>query len=280
MSGLLLVDEKREAERAYGCERGENVIVDPYGNIVGFTLFLQSEQLTGVLAGNAVAISRATEDDQVFKLLAGGKVRLETEPQRLDDTAVPVKPDIPPSYEVHISPSKTKGTDASSGPDFWVQRGFNLKDVVSMVYQKDPGRVLLAQPLDNDDKFDFVIVLPRPEDEETIHQLVQRAIDKHFNVAAVSESKPVEVYVMTALKGRTPRAKTGSESMGGGFTSANGFEISLPADTPPTPEAMNRAMQEMMKHPANIGLSNISAGNTTMDEFLPATGARPRQAGA
>lgn len=110
MNGWLLVDEKSETARACGCE-GEDAVIDPSDRIAGFTLFIDPKQLAGVLDGNAVAISRATEDDRVFQLLAGGKIRLESEPERLGG---PEKPDIAPSYEVHISPSKTKGTEGSS----------------------------------------------------------------------------------------------------------------------------------------------------------------------
>jgi uncharacterized protein (TIGR03435 family) len=267
MDGWLLIDEKNDAARAFGCEMGGDVIIDPSGNIAGFTLFLDPQQLAGVLDGKAVAIARGTEDDQVFKLLEGGKVRLEAGPERMDPPRSPEKPDIAPSYEVHISPSNTKGTDGSSGPDFWVQRGFDLKTMISIVYERDVSRVVLPEPLDKDDKFDFVVVLPKEEDEETIHQLVQRAIEKKFNVSAVVESKTAEVYVMTAIIGKTPPAKTGPDSFGGGSTSSSGFEFSLPAGTPPTPEAMKKAVAELLKHPENIGISNISAGNTTMDQF-------------
>jgi uncharacterized protein (TIGR03435 family) len=259
MNGWLLVDEKGEAARAYGSAIGEDAIIDPAGKIAGFTLFLQPEQLSGVLDGKAVAIPRSTDDDEVFKLLGDGKIRLDSEPDRFSAPRdPPAKPDLAPSYEVHISPSKTKGTDGSSGPDFWVQRGFDLKTIVSVVCEKDLSRVVLPQSLDNDDKFDFVVVLPDQQDEKTIHQLVQRAIEKQFKVSAVVESKPAEVYVMTAIKGKTPAAKTGPESLGGGIASFSGFEISVPAGTP---------LQELLKHPENIGISNISAGNTTMDEF-------------
>jgi uncharacterized protein (TIGR03435 family) len=41
----------------------------------------------------------------------------------------------------------------------------------------------------------------------------------------------------------------------------------LPPGTPQTPEAIEKAMQEFLKHPENAGISNISAGNTTMDLF-------------
>ena len=110
-------------------------------------------------------------------------------------------------------------------------------------------------------------MLPEERDEQTIHQLVQRAIERRFNVSAVVESKLAPVYVMTAIKEKTPPAKTGPGSFGGGTTSSSGFEFSLPAGTPQTPEAMKKAVEELLKHPENTGISNISAGNTTMDEF-------------
>jgi uncharacterized protein (TIGR03435 family) len=139
--------------------------------------------------------------------------------------------------------------------------------MISTVYEKDLSRVVIPESLDNGDKFDFVVVLPEERDERTVHQLVQRAIEKRFSVAAVVESKPAEVYVMTAIKGKTPSAKTGPDSFGGGSTSSFGFQFSLPAGTPDTPEAMEKVMQELMKHPENSGISQISAGNSTTDSF-------------
>jgi uncharacterized protein (TIGR03435 family) len=251
MDGWLLIDEKNEAARAYGCEMGGDVIINPSGRIAGFTQFPDPEQLAGVLDGKAV--------------------RLETEPIRMLPPHAPGKPDIAPSYEVHISPSKTQGTEGSSGADFWVQRGFDLKTMISLVYEKDISRVIfsesLAESLDKDDKFDFVVVLPEASDEHAIHRLVQRAIEKKFNVSAVVESKPAEVYVMTAVKGKTPPAKTGPDSFGGGSSSSSSVVFSLPAGTAPTPEAFRKAVDELSKHPENAGISNISARNTTMDRF-------------
>jgi uncharacterized protein (TIGR03435 family) len=267
MEGWLLIDEKRDIARAYGVDPAGDVIIDPSGRIAGFTSFLQAEQLTGILAGNAIAIPRGTPDDQLFRLLADGKVRLESEPERFDAPRPSEKPAIPPSYEVHITPSTTKGTEGSAGPDFWVQRGFDLKAMAAMVYETEPSRMVLPQSLDNEETFDFVVVLPKEEDQKTIYQLVQRAIEKRFKVSAAIETKPAEVYVMTALKGKTPPAKTGPEALGGGTSSASGFEFSLPTGTPPTKEAIDQALKELMKHPETIGFSEVSAGNMTADEF-------------
>jgi uncharacterized protein (TIGR03435 family) len=267
IKGWLLIDEKNEVARDYGCQMGGEVIVAPSGKIAGFTAFIDAAQLSAVLGGKAVAIPRDTDDDKVFQLLSDGKVRLDSASPFQWTASGPEKPNIAPSYEVHISPSKTKGTVGSAGPDFWVERGFDLKTIVSMVFEKDLSRVVLPEALDNGDKFDFVVVLPKEESQEAIYKLVQRAIEGQFRALATIVSKPADVYVMTALAGKTPPAKTGPESFGGGFTGISGFEFALPAGTEPTPEALKKAMQEAMRHPENIGIANISASNTTMDDF-------------
>ena len=71
---------------------------------------------------------------------------------------------------------------------------------------------------------------------------------------------------MTAVKGKTPPARTGPDSFGAD-TGTSGFQFTLPEGTEPTAEAMKKAVEELMKHPENLGLANINAFNTTMDDF-------------
>jgi len=266
MSGWLLVDEKREMARAYGCDFG-GVVVDPAGEIVGFGSFVQQDQISAILEGKAVAIPRDTPDDQVFKLLAGGKVRLDPEPRNFERPHPPEKPDIAPSYEVHISPSQTNGADSYSGPDFWARRGFNLRGIVSIVYGKEESRVILPAALDTDDRFDFVMILPKEEEEDAIHEFVRRAIEKRFAFSAAIESQSKDVYVLTAIRGKTPPAKTGPDSFGGGFAFSRGSVFTLPPGIENNPEAMKKAVEELVKHPQNPGISNLSADNSSMPDL-------------
>jgi len=47
----------------------------------------------------------------------------------------------------------------------------------------------------------------------------------------------VDVYVMTAIKGKTPPANTGDVSSGGGFSwSSQEFTVAKPRGDEPTPE--------------------------------------------
>jgi peroxiredoxin len=47
LNGWLLIDEKNEAARSYGCEMGGDAIVDPFGKIVGFHAFPRSTAIGG-----------------------------------------------------------------------------------------------------------------------------------------------------------------------------------------------------------------------------------------
>ena len=54
------------------------------------------------------------------------------------------KPDLPPSDEVNISLSETQGTISSSGPDYRVERGFELREILSKVMGTGPSRIEFA----------------------------------------------------------------------------------------------------------------------------------------
>jgi uncharacterized protein (TIGR03435 family) len=117
------------------------------------------------------------------------------------------KPDIPPSLEVRISPSKTNGTEETQGPDWWVQRGFDLKAVIAKAYEEDPRRIVLPEALQNEERSDFVLVPPHEMDAQAMRHLLRQAIEQNFKVSAAVESRPVDVYVMSAIEGKTPPAR-------------------------------------------------------------------------
>ncbi len=148
VNAWLLLDSKWDTARAYGVEMAGAAIVDRDGRIAGFTFMYPDErQVRAVLEGKAIAMAGDADDAQMDDILAGRVVRLDAAPHRMP--ASEGKPDIPPSYEVHISRTKTRGTNGSAGPDFWVQRGFDLRTMLSTVYEKDPSRIVLPAALDN-----------------------------------------------------------------------------------------------------------------------------------
>jgi uncharacterized protein (TIGR03435 family) len=268
--GWLLLDSNGDTARAYGMERpgtlgADAVIVDRNGRIAGFT-FVEpdEEQIKAVLEGRAIAIDGDATDAQLNEIIAGRAVRLDAGPYALSAPGEP-KPEIAPSYEVHISPTATSGTSSSAGPDYSVQRGFDLRTILWMVTEKDPTRIVLPASLENKDRYDFVLVLPREEDKATKSRLMQQGIEKQFQVSITLENRITDVYVMTALEGKTPAPNDPKEAHGGGVSYgrlSKRVEIAPgESDVPPTIDEIREATGDL---PA--GISEISA-HGTIDQF-------------
>jgi uncharacterized protein (TIGR03435 family) len=140
--------------------------------------------------------------------------------------------------------------------------------MMSIVYEKDPSRIVLPASLDNEARYDFVLVPPREMDREEVYHMVRQAIEKHFLVSTALENRPMDVYVMTVLKGKAPSPKTEEESFGGGFISWSSREYASMGphdDAPPTIEMLRKMASTL--DPSNSGIANISAHNGTMDTF-------------
>ncbi len=264
VSGCLLLDPLGATAQAYGVKFG-GAIIDTNGRVSGFAFMLpEEEQIKAVQEGRAIAIKGDADGSQLDAIVAGRAVRLDSEPHRTPGPQG--KPDIPPSLEVQISSSTTDGTDDNHGPDWWVQRGFDLKAVIAKVYEKDPSRIVLPDALQGEERYDFVLVPPHQMDPQAMRHLLQQGIAKRFHVSAAVESRPADVYVMTAIEGKTPPGITGDASMGGGSIgwSRREFVVAEPhGGGPPTPE-MIREMLSKIKFAA---ISAISAENISMEDF-------------
>jgi uncharacterized protein (TIGR03435 family) len=171
------------------------------------------------------------------------------------------KPNLAPSYEVHISSTKSEGSVSNIGPDYWIQRGFDLKTVMATVYEIDKSRITMPASLEDGKRYDFVLVLPREEDQNAINRLLQQGIEKYFRVSVMHEKRMTDVYVMTALPGKTPPAKNPKDLGGTVIGAASEWVEFVPKDgaKPPTIEEMQQA--------AHNALSEISALNSSMDDF-------------
>jgi uncharacterized protein (TIGR03435 family) len=111
------------------------------------------------------------------------------------------KPNVPPSNNVRISPTRRtreEGPSGGSGPDYWVIEGAPLKPVVARLYDVPETRIEVPASLENE-RYDFVLVLPRNENQETINRLMREGIEKHFHIT--EERRSMEVDVLTAPNG-------------------------------------------------------------------------------
>lgn len=246
--GWLVLDPQQRSSKDYGVELPCGVLIDPKGTLLGFTdLAPEEAQIQAALDGKSA-----------------GLADLKSQPNRVPPP--PHKPNEPVSEEVRISPSQhTSGADSSTGPDYWVRRGFKLRPVIAEVMDTDATRVELPAALDTDAIYDFVLVLPHEEDAATMKRKVREGIEDFFHVTIAKAIRAKEVYLMTALPGRTPPAKPPSSGDGiaTGFTAASvSRTIALPRGA--SKEELDAAEKHAMDA---MQLASATAMSNTMAEF-------------
>jgi len=230
MKGWLLLDEQGETAKRYGVEFADSVIVGSNGKIAGFTQMLPSaEQIQAVLSGK-------------------GDAHLEAAPFHMGRGEP--KPNLPPSYEVHVSVSKTDGTKSSSGPDFMSEKGFGLRALLASLYETEENQVVLPDDLNGKKtRYDAVLVPPGPMEFSEMRRLMREGVEKHFGLVKSTEHRLMDVYVMTAVAEKIKALKASEEeaAMYGGVSSQ---EIVLGegavAGKEPTEEEMQKMMETAM----------------------------------
>lgn len=253
--GWLLLDPLGAAYEACGVEIAAGVLINRDGIIVGFTSASpQADQIEAVLDGRAIAVEGEATEDQLDAFFEGKAVRLEAQPARRPPMIEMQKPDVPPSENVYISPAQTDGTISSTSRDHWVRRGFDLKAILAEILTTGPVRVELPAALDNGTRFDFVLVPPREEDDESMHRRVLAGIENHFSVKVSREVRPVNVYVIRIAEGRTPQEKSEDEpSCGASFSTWKTFTVPdrfrIPDGPGRTRKAAEEASRQVMQSP-------------------------------
>jgi len=118
-------------------------------------------------------------------------------------------PNLPPSYDLHIKATPLDApadSYSNTGPGFWNRQGIKLRDALAEIYGVAPSHIDLPVSMDGNRRYDLDLVLPQDENNETVHRLVQRGIEKELQVRMSMESRNMDVYVLTALDSVTAHA--------------------------------------------------------------------------
>jgi uncharacterized protein (TIGR03435 family) len=202
------------------------------------------------------------------------------------------KPNLPPCTDVRIAPThrrREEGPSGGSGPDYWVIEGAPLKPVLARLYDLPETRIDVQASLENE-RYDFVLVLPRNENQEIMIRLMREGIEKHFHVTR--ERWSMEVDVLTAPDGVKAHEASEEDSLFGfgsigfieqahdgppripdSFVLANIMDLQMvPSEEPSNPEqAMHRAKSELFKAtygsmPGGVRINSIG-DSLTMQEL-------------
>jgi uncharacterized protein (TIGR03435 family) len=142
-----------------------------------------------------------------------------------------MKPDIPPSTEVTIKPTERRpheGVSARRASDYWILEGIPLKDMLSRLHDIQKERIELPLSLDDDRRYDFLLVLPQRESRETIDRLMREGMEKYFRIRVAAEVRDMDVYVLTAPNGAISATRTSLDEPG----SFVWVDIQTPASAP------------------------------------------------
>jgi uncharacterized protein (TIGR03435 family) len=272
--GWMVLDPQEKSYKAYGMDGGDGVLIDTHGTIAGFTSFIQAEQIQAVLDGRAIAVEGDPTEAQLDAFFDGTAVRLEARPSRTP--LPPQKPDLPPtSDKLHISPSKKEGTIGSTGPDHWMRRGFELKAILSEIFHTTRSRIELPAALDQGTRYDFVLVPLEPQDDENMERLVQEGIEKDLRITIATETRPVDVYVITAMESKRPPIRKSEDESSFGFRtfSTKWRMTELPEGNPRTRKSAEEATRRAMDNPefrqamAMAQLMGMTEFSHSMDDF-------------
>jgi len=143
------------------------------------------------------------------------------------------KPDIPPSTEVTIKPTERgphEGVSSRTASDYWVVEGISLKDMLSRLYGIQKERIELPPSVDDDRRYDFLLVLPQRVSRDTMDRLMREGIEKYFRIRVAAEVRDMDVYVLTAPNGAISAARTSLDEPG--MFARVWLDIQAPASAP------------------------------------------------
>jgi uncharacterized protein (TIGR03435 family) len=146
----------------------------------------------------------------------------------------PARPHISPSSKVHIGPTrKPSGTAMWSGPNHWITEGYELRDLISMLYGIAETRIefLAVEP---NARYDLALVLPHDENETMLFTRIQKALERELQLVASRVTAARAVYVVTAPNGPGPKLVP-AETLGGGSI-ATSTTIVVPKGVSPSEE--------------------------------------------
>jgi uncharacterized protein (TIGR03435 family) len=185
------------------------------------------------------------------------------------------RPDLPRAFGVHIAPTRKTPGEASDngGDDYWALEGFDIKTALSKVFGSaeelfPEARIEMPSSFDPRERYDFLLVLTPNEGPEERHRLMQQGIETYFRVSVARESRPMDVYVMTAPNGQNPSIRDADQFDGGGMGAAS-LEFAVPAfdAESPTMESFQVRFPTLASLRKAVSVGGISVSNGTMEGF-------------
>ena len=130
---------------------------------------------------------------------------------------------------------------------FTVFRGSTLKFVISQLYEINPIRIHLPPALDDDKRYDFALVLPEYESQESMYNRIRQGIEDHFRMRFTREERLMDVYIVAAPNGNPPEKTRLEDPINGMFMGSVQVQAPKAAANP----------DQFVGFPKPVGISEI-----------------------
>jgi uncharacterized protein (TIGR03435 family) len=175
------------------------------------------------------------------------------------------------SYDVHITPTTLSpgSTSIETGGDTWNARGFDLKTLISQIYDVDFRRVDFPDDAIADARYDVTLTLPKEVDQDEMRRLLVDALQRKFGFTITPENRSMDVYVMSAPSG--PGAELHRHSSGanaGGVAKLVALESSPADDDAGQITYMGKDCSGVSSGGIAVAASSISDFSRTLEQDL------------
>jgi uncharacterized protein (TIGR03435 family) len=105
----------------------------------------------------------------------------------------------------HIAPTTLPegSTSIEITSNRWTARGYDLKSLIAQIFDVDIRRIDLTSTPSETARYDITIPLPEDDvDEDATKRRLQKTIETEFKLTITPESRPMDVYIITAPNGR------------------------------------------------------------------------------
>ena len=158
----------------------------------------------GLLVGSAAAYAQAqnvASVKNVSDVTAGAQFEPVRGAIRIDSTNIP--------FEVRINRVADSAGNSSIevGADHWDARGYDLKSLISEIFEIDARLVDVPQDVAENVRYDVSLSLPTELDQDSMQRILVKALAQRFGVTIKPETRTMDVYVLSAPEGPTSGLK-------------------------------------------------------------------------
>ncbi len=175
---------------------------------------------------------------------------------------------------VQISRSEHQGASETGDDRRWALEGFDLRSALARVCDIPDTRIDLPASLDTADRYDFVATVALGQPYEARRRVMRHGIERHFDVRITEETRPMDVYVMTAPHGGGPALRLVDERSEGGGIGSCGVSFAMPEvdGKPVDPENLDAVRERfstlvaMRQAALGAPISGLNAWSSSIDD--------------